>query len=393
MGPFYFRKRKLVVGIKPTIGLTSRSASFQFRLDKILSEPFRMRWRYLDAIVGFDWKDAAATREASKFIPYGGYKQFLKPYGVKGKRQGVVRNPFSSFPSDSTVIQAFESHLHTLRQSGAILVNNLEINEINTILNATHSGEALALVAEFKLALNAYLKDLIISPIRLDSRAALNHKYINQQGLFVECHLLFNGGWGLNHCPVLKSISAFQLRQSEGSLLSPSPSKPTQDLVLPQNSAKAEKGAIVLEKNSNVGCNATNTLVTLPRHLWLAILFEKDNEGKNMEGRLFLIGPSTDFTDREKGKYILIKDDDHQLGLFDKPLPCCGCGIGWFSFLLGFVFPLMWYYATILYFGNYYRKDPRERAGLAASAIAVSIDMFDRTVDHITLSSTLVFPS
>ncbi|KAK9101413.1 hypothetical protein Scep_024843 [Stephania cephalantha] len=81
-------------------------------------------------------------------------------------------------------------------------------------------------------------------------------------------------------------------------------------------------------------------------------------------------GPSTDFTDREKGKYILIKDDDHQLGLFDKPLPCCGCGIGWFSFLLGFVFPLMWYYATILYFGNYYRKDPRERAGLAASAIA-----------------------
>jgi len=32
----------------------------------------------------------------------------------------------------------------------------------------------------------------------------------------------------------------------------------------------------------------------------------------------------------------------------------------------------MWYYATILYFGNYYHRDPRERAGLAASAIAVS---------------------
>lgn len=43
------------------------------------------------------------------------------------------------------------------------------------------------------------------------------------------------------------------------------------------------------------------------------------------------------------------------------------------SLLLGIVFPLMWYYATILYFGNYYRKDPRERAGLAANAIAVSI--------------------
>lgn len=42
------------------------------------------------------------------------------------------------------------------------------------------------------------------------------------------------------------------------------------------------------------------------------------------------------------------------------------------SFLTGFLCPLMWYYATILYFGNHYRKDPRERAGLAASAIAVS---------------------
>ncbi|KAF5748455.1 hypothetical protein HS088_TW04G00409 [Tripterygium wilfordii] len=76
-------------------------------------------------------------------------------------------------------------------------------------------------------------------------------------------------------------------------------------------------------------------------------------------------------TDHERGKYTLIRDpEDFQAGIYDKPLPCFGCGIGWFSFLLGFAFPLMWYYATILYFGNYYRKDPRERAGLAASAIA-----------------------
>ncbi|KAK0572331.1 hypothetical protein LWI29_029973 [Acer saccharum] len=83
-------------------------------------------------------------------------------------------------------------------------------------------------------------------------------------------------------------------------------------------------------------------------------------------------GQATDTADREKGRYTpLIRDpEDFQQGIYDKPLPCFGCGIGWFSFLLGFVFPLMWYYATFLYFGNYYRKDPRERAGLAASAIA-----------------------
>lgn len=39
-----------------------------------------------------------------------------------------------------------------------------------------------------------------------------------------------------------------------------------------------------------------------------------------------------DAADREKGKYSLIKEmEDLQLGLYDKPLPCFGCGIGWFS--------------------------------------------------------------
>ncbi|KAL5757437.1 hypothetical protein ACOSP7_020048 [Xanthoceras sorbifolium] len=83
---------------------------------------------------------------------------------------------------------------------------------------------------------------------------------------------------------------------------------------------------------------------------------------------------STDIVDHKKGEYVRIIDvEDPQLGMYDKPLRCFGCGIGWFSLLLGFVCPLMWYYATILYFGNYYHKDPRERSGLAASAIAVSI--------------------
>ncbi|CAB4288204.1 unnamed protein product [Prunus armeniaca] len=82
-------------------------------------------------------------------------------------------------------------------------------------------------------------------------------------------------------------------------------------------------------------------------------------------------GQATDAADPEKGRYTLIRDaEDFSSGMYEKQLPCFGCGIGWFSFLLGFVFPVMWYYATVLYFGNYYRKDPRERAGLAASAIA-----------------------
>ncbi|KAJ4882030.1 Ribosomal protein L18ae family [Raphanus sativus] len=79
--------------------------------------------------------------------------------------------------------------------------------------------------------------------------------------------------------------------------------------------------------------------------------------------------------EQKKGKYVLIREEeDNELGgLFYKPLPFFGFGIGWFSFLVGFFFPFAWYLATFLYLTSYYRRDPRERSGLAASAIAALI--------------------
>ncbi|CAI0445378.1 unnamed protein product, partial [Linum tenue] len=89
------------VGIKPTVGLTSRAGvvpvsprqdtighfgTFHFRpICRTVADAVHV----LDAIAGFDEFDPA-TREASKYIPYGGYKQFLKANGLKGKRIGVV---------------------------------------------------------------------------------------------------------------------------------------------------------------------------------------------------------------------------------------------------------------------------------------------------------------
>lgn len=68
----------------------------------------------LDAIVGFDPRDAKATARASKHIPRGGYAQFLKPGGLKGKRLGIVRDPFFSF-DDKHVARTFHRHLLTMR--------------------------------------------------------------------------------------------------------------------------------------------------------------------------------------------------------------------------------------------------------------------------------------
>lgn len=69
----------------------------------------------LDVIAGFDPQDYEATKEAAKFLPVGGYKQFLNPNGLEGKRLGVVRNPFVSSLNKSSVIEEFEQHLKTIR--------------------------------------------------------------------------------------------------------------------------------------------------------------------------------------------------------------------------------------------------------------------------------------
>ena len=52
-------------------------------------------------------------------------------------------------------------------------------------------------------------------------------------------------------------------------------------------------------------------------------------------GVLLNTGHSTDAMNHIEDEYVPIRDaEDAQLGMFDKPLPCFGCGIGWFSWVL-----------------------------------------------------------
>lgn len=53
---------------------------------------------------------------------------------------------------------------------------------------------------------------------------------------------------------------------------------------------------------------------------------------KQLRDIVVMVGQSPDAADHGKGKYTLVRDpEDFQLGIYDKPLPCFGCGIGWFS--------------------------------------------------------------
>ncbi|KAL7244815.1 hypothetical protein ACSBR2_000218 [Camellia fascicularis] len=190
----------------------------------------------LDIIVGFNHRDFEATGWAANFIPRGGYKQFLKADGLKDKRLGIVKNPIfnsltvclvrrfgegfgkekgkgvrnyvkcrhifftfhlpfpflfpnpSSNPStkhninDSVQVQAFQQHLDVMRERGAILVDNLDIANMDVIMNLNASGEAIAILAEFKFSINTCLKELVTSPMRsLADVIASNQKILQSE--------------------------------------------------------------------------------------------------------------------------------------------------------------------------------------------------------------------
>ncbi|GAB4853204.1 hypothetical protein Ancab_017391 [Ancistrocladus abbreviatus] len=170
-----------VVGIRPSVGLVSRAGVIPIssRQDTVgpICRTVSDAVYVLDAIVGFDPRDEEVTWRSSKFIPECGYKQFLNEDGLRGKRLGIVRHPFVTGLHGSTVAQVFEHHLDTLRQKGATLVDNLEIERVDQVLNLHRSGEMTAMLADFKLSINEYLKELVSSPVRsLAEVIAFNEK-------------------------------------------------------------------------------------------------------------------------------------------------------------------------------------------------------------------------
>lgn len=133
-----------VVGIKPTVGLTSRAGvvpisprqdtvgyvalildTFNSQMTSFFSLFFGVGLSrpicrtvsdaayVLDVIAGADNIDIA-TIETSKYIPEGGYAQFLKCDGLGGKRLGILR-AFYDLEDDPFLTQIFEKHLNTLR--------------------------------------------------------------------------------------------------------------------------------------------------------------------------------------------------------------------------------------------------------------------------------------
>jgi amidase len=140
-----------VVGLKPTVGLVSRSRIVPISHSQDTAGPIAAdvttAARVLGAIAGTDSADPA-TRDADAHT--ADYLAALKPDALKGARIGVLRFAMGwSAATDKVFAQA----LAVLKTQGATLV------DITTLKDKDKIGEAETLVldTELKVDLNAYL--------------------------------------------------------------------------------------------------------------------------------------------------------------------------------------------------------------------------------------------
>jgi amidase len=144
-----------IVGIKPTVGLTSRSGIIPISHTQDGAGPLTRTVRdaaiLLGAITGVDAEDKATSAISGKQL--SDYTKFLDPKGLKGARIGVVRKFFGF--SDS-VDRLMDECVAVLKKEGAILVDPADI----TTLGKFDDSEFMVFLYELKADLNSYLKKL-----------------------------------------------------------------------------------------------------------------------------------------------------------------------------------------------------------------------------------------
>ncbi len=147
-----------VVGIKPTVGLWSRSGIIPVSHSQDTAGPMTRTVRdgaiLLGSIVGVDARDSATSRSEGKF--HTDYTPFLDPDGLKGARLGVARN-FPDF--DARVLALFDAAIEAMKARGAVIIDPANIPHLE---NADVFGglSRLALSYEFKAGINAYFRGL-----------------------------------------------------------------------------------------------------------------------------------------------------------------------------------------------------------------------------------------
>ena len=144
-----------IVGIKPTLGLVSRSGIIPIAHSQDTAGPMARTVAdaasLLAAITGVDERDAATT--STRGNAYPDYTRFLLPDGLQGARIGVARNYFGFSAKVDAVL---EDAIRAMKDAGAVVVDPANL----ATKGQYDDSELEVLLYEFKADLNAYLAGL-----------------------------------------------------------------------------------------------------------------------------------------------------------------------------------------------------------------------------------------
>ncbi len=158
-----------VVGIKPTLGLLSRSGIIPIAHSQDTAGPMARTVRdaalLLSAMTGRDPNDPASA-DIPESVP--DYTANLAADGLEGRRIGVVRN-YSGAGDSPDVERVYEESIEALREAGAIVIDDIELD-----ITGAGSASYTVLLYEFKTDLAAYLEASNAPYKNLDELIAFN---------------------------------------------------------------------------------------------------------------------------------------------------------------------------------------------------------------------------
>ncbi|MES2279092.1 MAG: amidase [Bacteroidota bacterium] len=141
-----------LVGIKPTVGLLSRTGIIPISKTQDTAGPMARTVRdaviLLSTLAGVDAADSATL--ASKDLAQPDYTKFLDSAGLAGKRIGIEK---SFLKGNEAVVSLFHEAIQVLKSKGA------KVKEIDLLSQLKEIGDAeyQVLLYEFKDGLNSYL--------------------------------------------------------------------------------------------------------------------------------------------------------------------------------------------------------------------------------------------
>lgn len=144
-----------IVGIKPTLGLVSRSGIIPIAHSQDTAGPMARTVRdaaiLLAALAGVDPRDEATNAARGRLL--SDYTKFLDPNGLRGARIGVARKFFGfSDHVDKLINEAID----VMKRSGAVIIDPADVPTAGKF----DSTELEVLLYEFKADLNKYLAGL-----------------------------------------------------------------------------------------------------------------------------------------------------------------------------------------------------------------------------------------